>query len=82
MAGEPLWVALGDFNTTAWVPAFEVLRAYRLAPPFFRRTWRTVPPIYGLPLDHALVSPGVSAELGYGAWNGSDHRPLVLRLSA
>jgi len=82
MAGEPRWAALGDFNTTAWVPAFEVLRSYRLAPPFFRRTWRALPPVYGLPLDHVLASPGVVAELSYGPWNGSDHRSVVLRLSA
>ncbi len=80
LAGEPRWIALGDFNTTAWVPAFELLRPYRLAPPFFRRTWRTLPPIYGLPLDHALAGGKVVAELRLGPWNGSDHRPLVLRL--
>jgi endonuclease/exonuclease/phosphatase (EEP) superfamily protein YafD len=80
LAGEPRWIAIGDFNTTAWVPAFEPLRAFRLAPPFFRRTWRAPPPVYGLPLDHALASPGVAADLRYGPWGGSDHRPLVLRV--
>jgi endonuclease/exonuclease/phosphatase (EEP) superfamily protein YafD len=82
LAPEPRWIALGDFNTTAWVPAFEALRPFRLGPPFFRRTWRAVPPVYGLPLDHALASPGVAAELSYGPWNGSDHRAVVLKLSA
>lgn len=82
MASEPRWVSIGDFNTTAWVPAFEVLRQYRLRPPWFRRTWRTLAPLFGLPLDHALVGGDLAGEVRYGPWNGSDHRILVLKLNA
>jgi endonuclease/exonuclease/phosphatase (EEP) superfamily protein YafD len=84
-------IVLGDFNAAPWSEA--VARAARTlgVEPVggLRFTWRSklsgwfgpLGPLMSLPIDHALVSPGVGVE-----WArtfeipGSDHRGVLLRL--
>jgi endonuclease/exonuclease/phosphatase (EEP) superfamily protein YafD len=82
---------LGDFNATPYATAFRrTLAASGLAdsadtpaerPAFVRPTWFSSWPGIGLPIDHALVGPGIRiVERRLGPDIGSDHRPLVLLL--
>jgi len=82
----PLAVA-GDFNLTPYSPYFTELRAATglkdsragFGPGF---TWPSFLPLLGIPIDHCLVSPGVSvvAFRRLPAF-GSDHYPIVVELS-
>lgn len=79
-------VLLGDLNATPWSPAFRRLEARSglgdsLRGRGYQASWPVGVPLFGIPLDHALVSPDIrvlSRRLGPSV--GSDHRPLVLEL--
>jgi endonuclease/exonuclease/phosphatase (EEP) superfamily protein YafD len=82
---------LGDLNATPYSAAFHaVLAASGLAdsarvpaeqPAWPRPTWLSAWPGIGLPIDHALVSPGIRiVERRLGPDIGSDHFPLVLHV--
>lgn len=79
-------LALGDFNVTAYSPAFTALLAESglrdcSAGRGFNPTWPAYfPPLY-LQIDHCLASPGLAvAGLGSGPYVGSDHFPLEVEL--
>ncbi|HEX2889663.1 endonuclease/exonuclease/phosphatase family protein [Vineibacter terrae] len=82
---------VGDFNATPYSSTFRaMLAASGLAdsavavaerPRRPRPTWFSSWPGVGLPIDNALVSPGVRiVERRVGPGIGSDHRPLVLHV--
>ena len=79
-------VLLGDLNAAPWSPIFvELLRIGGLTDAAlgspFRSTWLSPVPLFGLPLDHVLIGPGirpVSRRLGDGF--GSDHFPVIADL--
>lgn len=84
-------VLLGDLNATPYSGVFRDLladsgladsaRAPSERPVRPRPTWFSTWPGIGLPVDHALISPGVRIiERRLGAHIGSDHRPLVLHV--
>ncbi|MEM8533577.1 MAG: endonuclease/exonuclease/phosphatase family protein, partial [Chloroflexota bacterium] len=80
----PLIVA-GDFNASQWSYAVQDLaQAARVADAQrgfgFQKTW-FLSPVFGLPLDHVLVS-GEWTVLDYsqGEAGGSDHVPLIVDL--
>jgi len=82
----PLIVA-GDFNVTPYSPVLaEWLERTELTDTRrgrgFGTSWPTSLPVLGIPIDHVLVSEDflVSAHY-YGAAFGSDHYPVVTRLS-
>lgn len=82
-AGE--WALMvGDFNTTPWVRGMSAIEGQLLRASGLSGTW---PNAFGwlsvLPLDHVLASSGwrlVDADLGPDL--GSDHRPVIVRLTA
>lgn len=78
---------LGDFNITPWSSVFRDFKAqaglkdarlgYGLAP-----TWPTHWPIGGIPIDHILVSPGITVHhFERGPNVGSDHYPVIVDFS-
>jgi endonuclease/exonuclease/phosphatase (EEP) superfamily protein YafD len=82
---------LGDFNATPYSSAFRgMLAVSGLAdsavtpaerPQRLRSTWFSSWPGVGLPIDNALISPGVRiVERRLGPDVGSDHWPLVLHV--
>ncbi len=82
---------LGDLNAAPYTAAFRrVLAASGLAdsarlpseqPARPRPTWLSPWPGLGLPIDHALVSPGIRiVERRLGPDIGSDHFPLILHV--
>jgi endonuclease/exonuclease/phosphatase (EEP) superfamily protein YafD len=74
------WIVAGDLNTTPWSPSMDRLRGAGLRGATVRATFGA--PWVGIPLDHVLVSAGltvVSRELGPFA--GSDHRLLVAEVT-
>jgi endonuclease/exonuclease/phosphatase (EEP) superfamily protein YafD len=82
---------LGDLNATPYSASFRaMLAASGLAdsagvpaeqPAWPQPTWLSRWPGIGLPIDHALVSPGIRiVERRLGPDIGSDHFPLVLHL--
>jgi endonuclease/exonuclease/phosphatase (EEP) superfamily protein YafD len=79
-------IVLGDLNMTPWSPDFQNL--LREASLFDCRkgfgihpTWPTVLPWMLIPIDHCLVSKGLTT-IGFSTGNniGSDHYPLVVDL--
>ena len=74
---------LGDLNTTPWSPIFgEVLEQGGLrdsAQGFaLKGTWLNRNPLFGLPIDHALLGEGLaSGSREVGPDLGSDHYPVV-----
>lgn len=80
-------VMIGDFNVTPWSPVFKELvspikwRDSRLG--FGNQpTWPSALGGLGIPIDHALVTSGVSvSNRSTFAIPGSDHRGLLLELS-
>lgn len=80
-------VVLGDLNVTPWSPVFHTLlregRLRRSHPGWgIAATWQLQNPLISLPLDHALVSPGIAVtRLTVGPDLGSDHRPLSVELA-
>jgi endonuclease/exonuclease/phosphatase (EEP) superfamily protein YafD len=79
-------VLIGDFNATPWSSILSAvqaagLRRARCGAPL-EATWRSRDPVFGLPLDHLFVSPGlgvVACEIGPDI--GSDHWPLIVRVA-
>jgi endonuclease/exonuclease/phosphatase (EEP) superfamily protein YafD len=80
-------ILIGDLNTTMWSPYFKRLardsglRDARLG--FgLRPSWPLpLPAFLQLPIDHCLVSDGVSVSgISTGRRTGSDHRPLIVDL--
>lgn len=76
-------VVMGDLNVTPWARGFRLLieetgladtaRARSLS-----ATWRSRSPLFGLPIDHILVSSGfdvVGNRIGEDI--GSDHLPVI-----
>lgn len=80
-------VLLGDLNATPWSPYFrDLLRATSLADSTrgwgIQPSWPTFLPPLMIPIDHCLVSPGITVEgRRIGPHIGSDHRPLVVDLA-
>lgn len=76
----PLLV-LGDLNCTPWSVAFRALRRTSGLGDGRRgidATWPAALGWLGIPIDHVLHSPGLTAlARGVGRSIGSDHRPLV-----
>jgi endonuclease/exonuclease/phosphatase (EEP) superfamily protein YafD len=75
-------ILLGDLNTTPWSGGFRELLATggfldsgrRRG---FQSTWMRRHPLFSLPLDHILHSPGLETiDRGIGPELGSDHRPV------
>jgi endonuclease/exonuclease/phosphatase (EEP) superfamily protein YafD len=77
----------GDFNITPWSPVFrdfleqaglkDARMGYGLAP-----TWPTHWPVGGIPIDHTLVSPGITIHnFQRGPNVGSDHYPIIVDFS-
>lgn len=78
---------LGDFNSTPWSPLFRDLvrdsglrqPGTRLVP---RPTWPAGWPLIGIPIDHFLISPGLTAlSERVGPNVGSDHYPILLEFT-
>ncbi|HEY3098118.1 MAG TPA: endonuclease/exonuclease/phosphatase family protein, partial [Methylomirabilota bacterium] len=83
---EPV-VLVGDLNSSSWSPAFrDLLRDAGLRDTRLGRgvqsTWPAWLPMVQIPIDHALVSPGVRVHGRFvGERVGSDHLPVVLDFS-
>ena len=83
---EPV-VLVGDLNSSSWSPAFrDLLRDAGLRDTRLGRgvqsTWPAWLPMVQIPIDHALVSPGVRVHGRFvGDRVGSDHLPVVLDFS-
>jgi len=84
-------LVIGDFNATPYSSVFrDMLRRSGLAdsamvptekPEWPQPTWLSTWPGVGLPIDNALISPGMRVvERRLGPNIQSDHRPLVLHL--
>ncbi len=80
----PLIVA-GDFNATPWSPPIQQLRqktglTVSQSGCIPRPTWSPVGPHWlGLPIDHVLVSPGLTViDSRVGPDVGSDHLPVIV----
>ena len=80
-------IVIGDLNITARSPHFrELLAAGALqsaANGFgYQPTWPTFLPLFGIQIDHCLVSSGIAVQrFARGPRVGSDHRPIVVDLS-
>lgn len=74
---------VGDLNATPWTTALRTVsrhtRMRRLATGA-ASTWFSPYPVLGLPIDHALVTPGVEASARVGSATGSDHLPLIIKV--
>ena len=78
-------VVLGDFNVTPFSPHFKSLLSQSglrsAAESHWVPTWPTFLPIAGIQIDHALISPDVTAlHFARGPRIGSDHWPIVVEL--
>jgi endonuclease/exonuclease/phosphatase (EEP) superfamily protein YafD len=74
----------GDFNATPWSSAFAPLQALGwLRATGLRPSWPTVGQgIMGIPIDHVLASPHWQLQhQSLGPDLGSDHRPVLVKLS-
>jgi endonuclease/exonuclease/phosphatase (EEP) superfamily protein YafD len=83
---KPL-LLLGDMNTTPWSPIFRELekesglRNGRLGFGLIA-TWPTPLGSFGIPIDHALVSPEITIhQFQRGPAVGSDHYPIIVDFS-
>ncbi len=80
-------VVLGDLNITSWSPHFQrLLRASGLRDSQrghgVQPTWPVWCPPLCIPIDHCLVSPGVTVHRRRtGPAVGSDHSPLIVEFS-
>lgn len=80
-------ILLGDLNTTPWSPNYARLLDRTglkdTAPGIgWLNTWLSALPGLGLRLDHILVGPRVAVRAyRVGPNIGSDHRPVIARLS-
>jgi len=80
---EGEFILIGDLNVTPWSSPFkQLLRESGLhdsrAGFGFQASWPRRLPLF-LPLDHTLLSKGLTAvDRQLGDYNGSDHRPVVI----
>ena len=80
-------VLAGDLNATPWSPAFRGLEQRSglrdtLRGRGYQASWPAGFPLFGIPLDHALISPDLRVlDRRLGPRVGSDHRPLILELA-
>jgi endonuclease/exonuclease/phosphatase (EEP) superfamily protein YafD len=80
----PRLIVCGDFNTVSWSAQFrDFSRSARLTDVFrgawHAYSWPSWSPLLAVPLDHCLISKGLSVRSRtFGPNIGSDHRPLVL----
>ncbi|RMH05235.1 MAG: hypothetical protein D6702_00860 [Planctomycetota bacterium] len=88
LAGGREPVILGDFNSTPWASRFRRLRRRAglrdsLAGRGLQGSWPVaLPGPLRLPIDHALVGPGLRVlERRLGPEIGSDHLPLLLTVA-
>lgn len=85
-AGGRPGIVMGDFNLAPWAPSFAtLLEATGLVDTGTMRglsaTWMSRSPVFGLFIDHILVSADVvTRESKVGPFVGSDHRPVIARL--
>ncbi len=83
--GDTATIVVGDLNTVPWDRAFQRFCArsgLRSTTPATQRTWPSVGPLALIPLDHVLLSPGLShTSLRTVDIPGSDHRGLVADLT-
>lgn len=85
-AGHSEVLLLGDLNTTPWSHSFgDLLESGGLLDSGrqrgFQSTWRRRNPLFSLPIDHVLHSPGLeTVDRRIGPDLGSDHRPVAVRL--
>lgn len=81
-------VVEGDFNATPWSPEFhrlvhegalyDSLQGYGLQP-----TWPSATFLVRIPIDHALLGPGLAAtDRATGPTFGSQHRALLVTVTA
>lgn len=78
-------LAIGDFNASPWSPPIQRLqrrglKRVRCGGPF-AFTWPVGARLPGVTIDHAFVTDGLAAKCEVGPDIGSDHYPLVLKLS-
>ncbi len=77
-------ILAGDFNATPWSHAMTDFRqrAGLKIVPGYRPTWPAHLLFAQLPIDHVLVSSGItSVSAARGRFAGSDHRPVQVVLS-
>lgn len=80
--GKPGLVA-GDFNATPWSSAFAGPAAQGVlrASPLFPGTWPAPGSVFGIPIDHVLVTRHwLVSEQAVGPNIGSDHLPVRVTL--
>jgi endonuclease/exonuclease/phosphatase (EEP) superfamily protein YafD len=83
---EPV-LLLGDLNATAWSPIFrDFLRTSGLQDGRhgfgLQASWPTFLPLLAIPIDHALISTGVTVHsFTKGPDVGSDHYPILVDFS-
>jgi len=72
------FIVMGDFNTTPWVPAFDLLPGNRAGDPRFTYTHDARKPLRGLPIDHIMFAGQLQLRTAktLPAF-GSDHRPVL-----
>ena len=78
-------VLTGDFNATHFSRILKTVltRSHLANIGSFEGTWPTMwPALLRVPLDHVLVSPGLPVGRQLGPPIGSDHLPLLVRVSA
>ena len=84
-SGESTRMAVGDFNCSPWSPYFrDFVRETGLRDSAqglgVKSTWFPRQPIFGIPIDHILVSPDIEVvEREVGGDVGSDHRSVVVK---
>lgn len=83
--GDTATIVVGDLNTVPWDQAFMRFcsrSGLRSTTPMMQRTWPSIGPLALIPLDHVLVSSGISpAALRTSVIAGSDHRALITDLN-
>ncbi|MEQ8405586.1 MAG: endonuclease/exonuclease/phosphatase family protein [Oceanicaulis sp.] len=77
------FLVLGDLNSTVWSPVFDRLPGRRAGDPRFLTTFPAITPVGGIAIDHVLVGDALAVtHYEVGPDLGSDHRPVLARLSA
>ncbi len=75
------FVLLGDFNTTPWCLGYGAIPGRRVGGYLWAPTWFSNLPLLGLPIDHIMVSTGMTANVyRVGPLLGSDHRAILARV--
>ncbi len=85
LKGRPRAILCGDLNLTPFSPWFrEVLQRGELqnpSPPF-SPTWMRHHPLFGIPIDHVLLGPGLTlVDRRVEPALGSDHNALVVEIA-